>query len=182
MVYSNISNYSETSKWLTESTWRLQSPGGIMLDKETHYFASMRMLLGDIKSIIGYTGSSRSEKGPIDYASISMIFEDGAIGTLHDFASVEGFKRKDVVITGTKGTLFFGDNFESLTITETSGNVITEEFKNDVNNSFILEFEDYHNCISTGSKPKSGFFDGYKDLQACYAGLMDLNRWKRLEL
>jgi predicted dehydrogenase len=182
LVYSNISNYSETGKWLTKSIWRLQSPGGIMLDKESHYFASMRMLLGDIKSIIGHTGSSRPEKGPMDYATISMIFENGAVGTLHDFASVEGFKRKDAVIIGTKGTLFFGDNFESLTITEISGNVIIEEFENDVTNSFVLEFEDYYNCICTNSKPKSSFSEGYKDLQACYTGLMDLERWKGLEL
>jgi predicted dehydrogenase len=182
LVYSNISNYSETSKWLTETTWRLKSPGGIMLDKEVHYFASMRMLLGDIKSVAGYTGSSRPEKGPIDYASISLVFENGAIGTLHDFASIEGFKRKDAVIIGTKGTLFFGDNFESLTITETSGNMITEEFKDDINNSYILEFEDYHHCICTGARPKSDFFEGYKDLQACYTALMDSGCWKSLGL
>jgi predicted dehydrogenase len=182
LLYTSISNFDRDRKWLVDSKWRFDCVGGIMLDKEVHYFAMMRMLLGEVKSAIGYAGRAREDIGNTDYVTLHVVFENGAIGTMYDIASVEGYNRNDVVIAGSKGTMLFESDMESLTINESSGNSIRHIMKNDKNESYVREFSDFYDCIRNGKTPKSSFQEGYKDLQLGITALTTNERWDVLSL
>jgi predicted dehydrogenase len=151
MLFSVIENFERNQKWLKNSNWRFNCVGGIMLDKEIHFCAVMRTILGEIKSAIGFAGLSRKDIGVLDYVTLHMLFENGAIGTMYDVASVEGYSRNDIVITGSEGTMIIDSRgepeteFEVLTINQTSGKKIRKYFKDDKFYSFIREFDDFYN-------------------------------------
>jgi predicted dehydrogenase len=182
LLYTAISNFDRDRKWLVDSKWRFNCVGGIMLDKEVHYFALMRMLLGEVKSAIGYAGCAREDIGNTDYVTLHVVFENGAIGTMYDIASVEGYNRNDVVIIGSKGTMLIESDMETLTINESSGNSIRYIIKNDKTESYVREFSDFYNCIRNDEKPKSSFHEGYRDLQLGITALTTNERWDTLSL
>jgi predicted dehydrogenase len=182
LLFTSISNFDRDRKWLVDSKWRFDCVGGIMLDKEVHYLAMMRMLLGEVKSAIGYAGCARDDIGNTDYVTLHIVFENGAIGTMYDISSVEGYNRNDVVIVGSKGTMLLESDMESLIINETSGNSIRHVAKNDNTESYIREFSDFYNCIRNGGKSKSSFYEGYKDLQLGLTALTTNERWDVLSL
>jgi predicted dehydrogenase len=182
MLYSIILNFGRDLKWLVDSKWRLNCIGGIMLDKEVHFLAGMRLLLGEIKSAVGFAGRARDNIGPLDYVSFHGVFENGAIATMYDVASVEGCNRNDIIITGTEGTMIIEPDMNTVAINHVSGNKEKYLFDNDNTLCYIREFDDFYNAVRKGIKTKSSFWEGYKDLQMGLTALNSNDKWKDLSL
>ncbi|MBQ9941441.1 MAG: Gfo/Idh/MocA family oxidoreductase, partial [Christensenellaceae bacterium] len=102
-------HFPRDAKWLTESSWRLSCVGGIMLDRDVHWFATMRDLFGEVRHAIGYQSRIREDIGPVDQVSLHMVFENGAMGTFTDIASLEGIDKKPYVLVGSEGTIVIED-------------------------------------------------------------------------
>ena len=77
-----LSHFPRDAKWLVESDWRRDCVGGIMLDRDVHWFAAIRTLFGEVRSAVGYQRTIRGDVGPAEQVSLHMIFENGAMGTV----------------------------------------------------------------------------------------------------
>lgn len=176
-----LSHFSRDAKWLVESDWRRDCVGGIMLDRDVHWFAAIRTLFGEVRSAVGYQRKIRGDVGPAEQVSLHMVFENGAMGTFTDIASIVGVQQTPFILVGSEGTITMED-FNHLTLHTLDGKTQTVEFPGGDGGGYVEEFEDFYQAIRTGSKPRASFAACYKDLQLGMTSLMTNDRWQQLEL
>jgi predicted dehydrogenase len=86
MVYSNYAHIDRNSPWLVNGPWRLNCVGGIVTERFVHYVAAVREIMGSARCAVGYGGKMRDNIGPYDYGTVSIVFESGGTGIIHDVA------------------------------------------------------------------------------------------------
>lgn len=171
--------FAEDSQWVSETTWRLHCNGGVCFDRDIHFAATIRYLMGDAVFATGRSGSIRKTIGPIDYYNLNVVFANGAVGILNDCASVCGKMNHELMITGEKGTIWLTEGITKLQVVLTNGSVIEESYENDKNNSFVNEFCDFYQAVKEHSQVRSSFYEGYKDFQLGVVGLEMSTGWKK---
>ncbi|MBR3295440.1 MAG: Gfo/Idh/MocA family oxidoreductase [Clostridia bacterium] len=176
-----LDNFPRDAKWLTESNWRLSCVGGVMLDRDVHWFAAIREIMGEVESAIGYQKLLRDDIGPVDQVSLYMKFENGATGTFIDVASVNGLSENTFTIIGTEGSILM-EGFKKITVTDRNGDVKVIEFPEGDGGGYVEEFRDFHDCIVNGGTPVSSFEEGYKDLELGMISLDSNDRWQDLKI
>lgn len=176
-----LSHFPRDAKWLVESDWRRDCVGGIMLDRDVHWFAAIRTLFGEVRSAVGYQRTIRGDVGPAEQVSLHMIFENGAMGTFTDIASIVGVQQMPFILVGSEGTITI-ENFQRVTLQTLAGETQTVEFPEGDGSGYVEEFEDFYRAIRTGSTPRASFAQCYKDLQLGMTSLMTNDRWQQLEL
>lgn len=176
-----LSHFPRDAKWLVESDWRRDCVGGIMLDRDVHWFAAIRTLFGEVRSAVGYQRTIRGDVGPAEQVSLHMIFENGAMGTFTDIASIVGVQQMPFILVGSEGTITI-ENFQRVTLQTLDGETQTVEFPEGDGGGYVEEFEDFYRAIRTGSTPRASFAQCYKDLQLGMTSLMTNDRWQQLEL
>lgn len=176
-----LSHFPRDAKWLVESDWRRDCVGGIMLDRDVHWFAAIRTLFGEVRSAVGYQRTIRGDVGPAEQVSLHMIFENGAMGTFTDIASIVGVQQMPFILVGSEGTITI-ENFQRVTLQTLAGETQTVEFPEGDGGGYVEEFEDFYRAIRTGSTPRASFAQCYKDLQLGMTSLMTNDRWQQLEL
>ncbi len=164
-------------KWLSQSTWRFSSVGGIILDRDVHTAAAMRLLFGDAKSVAGTVGKAKDDIGPVDHVSMHIVFENGTVGTMMDYTSTIGFSRNDIVILGSSGSIFIDNNAKTLLVANEGGTVLEKSYPNDMEDSYTGEFLDFYHAICDGTPNRSDFVEGYKDLQLMLAAFKPRELW-----
>ena len=176
-----LSHFPRDAKWLVKSDWRRDCVGGIMLDRDVHWFAAIRTLFGEVRSAVGYQRTIRGDVGPAEQVSLHMIFENGAMGTFTDIASIVGVQQMPFILVGSEGTITI-ENFQRVTLQTLAGETQTVEFPEGDGGGYVEEFEDFYRAIRTGSTPRASFAQCYKDLQLGMTSLMTNDRWQQLEL
>lgn len=176
-----LSHFPRDAKWLVESDWRRDCVGGIMLDRDVHWFAAIRTLFGEVRSAVGYQRTIRGDVGPAEQVSLHMIFENGAMGTFTDIASIVGVQQMPFILVGSEGTITI-ENFQRVTLQTLAGETQTVEFPEGDGGGYVEEFEDFYRAIRTGSTPRASFAQCYKDLQLGMTSLMTNDRWQQLGL
>ena len=176
-----LSHFPRDAKWLVKSDWRRDCVGGIMLDRDVHWFAAIRTLFGEVRSAVGYQRTIRGDVGPAEQVSLHMIFENGAMGTFTDIASIVGVQQMPFILVGSEGTITI-ENFQRVTLQTLAGETQTVEFPEGDGGGYVEEFEDFYRAILTGSTPRASFAQCYKDLQLGMTSLMTNDRWQQLEL
>lgn len=176
-----LSHFPRDAKWLVESDWRRDCVGGIMLDRDVHWFAAIRTLFGEVRVAVGYQRTIRGDVGPAEQVSLHMIFENGAMGTFTDIASIVGVQQMPFILVGSEGTITI-ENFQRVTLQTLAGETQTIEFPEGDGGGYVEEFEDFYRAIRTGSTPRASFAQCYKDLQLGMTSLMTNDRWQQLEL
>ena len=176
-----LSHFPRDAKWLVESDWRRDCVGGIMLDRDVHWFAAIRTLFGEVRSAVGYQRTIRGDVGPAEQVSLHMIFENGAMGTFTDIASIVGVQQMPFILVGSEGTITI-ENFQRVTLQTLAGETQTIAFPEGDGGGYVEEFEDFYRAIRTGSTPRASFAQCYKDLQLGMTSLMTNDRWQQLEL
>ncbi len=176
-----LDNFPRDAKWLTESHWRLECVGGVMLDRDVHWFAAIREIMGEVESALGYQKLLRDDIGPVDQVSLYMKFRNGATGTFIDVASVEGLSENTFTIIGTRGSILM-EGFKKITVTDITGDRSVIEYPEGDGGGYVEEFRDLHNAIVTGEKPRSTFAEGYRDLQLGMISLDTNGRWEDLRI
>ena len=176
-----LSHFPRDAKWLVESDWRRDCVGGIMLDRDVHWFAAIRTLFGEVRSAVGYQRTIRGDVGPAEQVSLHMIFENRAMGTFTDIASIVGVQQMPFILVGSEGTITI-ENFQRVTLQTLAGETQTIAFPEGDGGGYVEEFEDFYRAIRTGSTPRASFAQCYKDLQLGMTSLMTNDRWQQLEL
>lgn len=181
MLVRLLSHFPRDAKWLVQSDWRRSCVGGIMLDRDVHWFAAIRSLFGEVQSAVGYQRQIRGDVGPCEQVSLHMVFQNGAMGTFTDIATIEGVHQDSFVLVGTEGSITI-ENFSRLTLHTHSGEAEQVEFAEGDGGGYVEEFRDFHRAICTGSEPRASFAQCYRDLQLGMTSLLTNDRWAQLEL
>lgn len=177
MTYTLVNHFERDSKWLTQSFWRTGCVGGIQLDKDVHYAAVMRCLMGDAKYAFGYNGIIGEDVG-MDCVNLNVVFENGAFGTLNDVSTVYGFGRNnEILIFGNEGTMVL-EGYQTLRVQKKNGELLEKDYPADNRACYVAEFNDFYDSIITGKAPKSSFLEGYKDLQLAMASIVQNEKWE----
>lgn len=164
MKYCFMDYFTDDSKWIRQSTWRLNSIGGIIMDRDIHFGAVMRFLMGDVHQAEGCASSIRNSIGPVDCASLQILFESGAIGQLTDCASAMGYTEHSAAIIGQRGAIFLDESFTRVRIENQDNFQECFSFPDDKADSFVNEFRDFHRAITQGVQPVSTLAEGCADL------------------
>ncbi|MBQ5957413.1 MAG: Gfo/Idh/MocA family oxidoreductase [Clostridia bacterium] len=181
MMVRLYDHFARDAKWLTESSWRLNCVGGVMMDRDVHWFAAMREIFGDVESAIGYQKLLRNDIGPVDQVTLSMVFRNGAIGHFIDVASLTGLSGSPFEIIGSEGTIKM-EGFKTIELTNVSGDHEVIEFPEGDGGGYVEEFIDFHESILAGKKPKSSFAEGKKDLEMGLLTLDSNEKWNDLRI
>ena len=180
MLYTCYGNMDRNIMWIVDSKWRLSSVGGVMLDRDVHYTAVMRMLMGEAKAAIGTWDRMRDDVGPMDTVALHVRFENGGVGSLFDFASITNYNKREIVVVGTKGTVVLSEQCTRLNVYNDSGLSVDEKYATDRADSVRREYEDFHAAITQGRAIRSSFLDGYKDLQLALTPIETNDEWDKL--
>jgi len=144
--------------------WR-QSPtyqGGYLLDAGVHTVAAMRMMMGDVSTVLGITAQFKDDLPPCDTLACSFRFKSGALGVFTmSFACSKlaspfaGYSPYLFTIVGDAGILHVGrDTLEIITSDAVGTHVSKPMFQRDVNTSLVAEFDAFVEAVSTGSRAK----------------------------
>lgn len=182
MLYTCYGNMDRNGMWLKDSKWRWNSIGGVMLDRDVHYTAVMRMLCGEARAAIGRWDRMRDDVGPMDTVSLHVLFESGAVGSLFDYASVTKLNRREIVVIGTTGTIVLDEQCTRFSVCNENGLHLESRYPTDRAESVRREFEDYYSAIVYGTVPRSTFLDGYRDLQLALTPLATQDNWEAIGL
>lgn len=178
-IWNLISFTPRTLKYVSKSTWRLNSHYGLLFDGSVHFISGFREMFGEIKSAVGAAHQMREDMGTNDMVTYQMLFESGVTGTYHMFQSSVGYANNDAVIFGSKGTM----KLEGLRkmIISTDEETYTVELEGE-DEGYMAEFLDYYDCIQNHKTPKSSFEQGYRDFLADVVAFAPLERWDALRL
>ena len=144
--------------------WRKQHQykGGFITDGGVHSIAALRLIFGEITPISIVVQSANPEAGKVDTCNLQMKFSNGITGNLFLFFSTPYYYENRILVFGDNGTLI-SDGGESFIIKTNFNNDYVEEVK--TGNGFKEEFEDFYSAVREGTKVRSTFEEGYKDLK-----------------
>jgi predicted dehydrogenase len=136
--------------------------GGFITDGGVHSIAALRLIFGEITPVSILVQSANPEVGEVDTCNLQFRFSNGITGTLILYFSTPYFYENRILIFGDKGTLI-SDGGESFILKTNLNDDYIEEVK--TGNGFKEEFEDFYSAVRHGTKVKSTFYEGYKDLK-----------------
>jgi predicted dehydrogenase len=148
--------------------------GGFITDGGVHSIAALRLLFGKITPVSSLVQSLNPNVGKVDMFNFQMKFKNGVTGSLILFFSTPYEYENRLVIFGDKGSI--EANGDVLTLKTYASNNLTGEKKIATEgikpgNGFKEEFEDFYSAIREGTKVKSTFKEGYKDLKTILTAL-----------
>lgn len=152
--------------------------GGFMLDAGVHNIAALRMLFGEVKSVAAFTDSINPQIGTPDTMSAQIIFNSGVKVIYNLFFTVKHHWENKFLVFGDKGTIEVNDDMISLKLNDDAPQIIdASDF-----GGYDEEFLDFYNAIVNHKKVRSGFIDGYKDMEVVFAALKSADKNKVIHL
>jgi predicted dehydrogenase len=152
--------------------------GGFILDAGVHNIAALRMLFGEVKSVVAFTDSINPKIGLPDSMSVQMIFSSGVKVIYNLFFSVKHHWENKLLVFGDKGTIEVNDDMISLKLNDNNPQIIdASDF-----GGYDEEFMDFYTAIVNRKKVKSAFIDGYKDMEVVFAALNSADKNKVIYL
>ncbi|MFD2706194.1 inositol 2-dehydrogenase [Salibacterium lacus] len=161
----------------------IQSSGGLFMDMSIHDFDMARYLSGSEIVEVSARGANLvdpaiGEKGDIDTAVITLTFENGALGVIDNSReAVYGYDQR-IEVFGNSGALV-ADNETSTNLKYYHNQTVEADlplhfFLERYNDSFIVETNQFINCILEGREASVSFKDGImaqRIAQACQESL-----------
>ncbi len=162
VIWSNFDNVNDNE--YGRINWRKhhQYKGGFITDGGVHSIAALRLIFGEITPVSIIVQSANPEVGKVDTCNLQMKFSNGITGSLFLYFSTPYYYENRILIFGEKGTLM-SNGGDSITLKTNFNNDYFEEVK--TGNGFLEEFEDFYSAVKEGTKVKSTFEEGYKDLK-----------------
>ena len=172
----NVFYHVTSDKDYGATKWRQNHKyvGGFMLDAGVHNIAALRMLFGDVKSVVAFTQSINPKIGKPDTMSVQLIFNSGIKVIYNLFFTVKHHWENKLLIFGDKGTIEANDDLISLKLNKNNPKIIdASDF-----GGYDEEFENFYDAILNRKKVKSTFLDGFKDMQVVFAALKSAEKNK----
>lgn len=162
IIWNNFDHVNDNEYGQIEWRKHHQYKGGFITDGGVHSIAALRLIFGEITPISILVQSANPEVGKVDTCNLQIRFSNGITGTLFLFYSTPHYYENRILVFGDKGTLI-SDGGDSITLKTNFNNDYFEEVK--TGNGFKEEFEDFYSAIREGTKIRSTFEEGYKDLK-----------------
>jgi len=162
VIWNVFNNLSLKNKY-AQTKWRQKNkyPGGFVYDGGIHNVAALRLLFGNVKYGYAIKKSIRKEIGTDDTFSFNYEFENGVIGVLNIYFSVNGIYKNELLIFGDKGTIITTNNeIEIYRENKEVKKIIVE-----TDGGFENEFKDFYNAVRKGQKFVNTFEEGYNDVK-----------------
>ncbi|UKS28592.1 Gfo/Idh/MocA family oxidoreductase [Paenibacillus sp. HWE-109] len=158
--------------------------GGVIADLMIHDIDFLRWAIGDVKSVYGLN----HRVNEMDYALVTLIFENGAVANLEAFWGYHGPFQTAVEIAGSKG-LIRSDSQKSSSLQICKAPSSSEERRfaevpqsPGFSNPYELELAHFIQCIREGSEPIVSANDAYKALEITMAALESVQTGKSVYL
>ena len=162
IIWNNFDNVNDNEYGRIEWRKNHQYEGGFITDGGVHSIAALRIIFGDITPVSVIVQSVNPEVGKVDTCNFQLRFANGITGSLYLFFSAPNYYENKILIFGDKGTLI-SDGGDKFIIKKGFNSDYAEEIK--TGNGFKEEFEDFYSAVREGTKVKSTFEEGYKDLK-----------------
>ncbi len=164
------------------------SGGGALMDMGSHCIDLLEMFFGAVKKVSCFLGNNVHGYSSEDSAVVSLVFKNGAIGTVDSFFCIPDSSSKNMLeLYGAKGSIIANGTIGQ----EASGSMIAfiENDNADYNplqarvkekgqnlnpqpvNTYLAEIEEFSSAILENRKPSNNFDQGLhsqKVLAACY--------------
>jgi predicted dehydrogenase len=174
-----------------DGAWRQdpeQGGGGSLMDMGSHCLDLLEMFFGQIKKVSCFTASNVHDYKSEDSAVVSVMFADGAMGTVDTCFCIPDDSSKNILeLYGSKGSIIAkgtigqgasGDMAAYLSGDASSYNA--EQARNNgdgiiINpepvNTYLAEIEEFSNAVLENREPLNSFVAGLRSqelLEACY--------------
>lgn len=158
--------------------------GGVIADLMIHDIDFFRSAIGEVKSVYGLN----QRVNDIDYALVTLLFENGAVANLEAFWGYHGPFQTAVEIAGSKGIIRSdSQKSSSLQICKAPSDSEDRRFAEvpqspGFNSPYELELSHFIQCIREGSEPIVTANDAYKALEITMAALESVRTGKSIQL
>ncbi len=187
MKYYRSPEYYGASNW--KGTWAMDG-GGALMNQGIHGVDILLFIMGEVKSVFGYTRTLARDIEVEDTASAVVEFRNGALGVIQGTTSVTpGYPRK-MEINGTKGsiTLIEGD----ITVWDVEG-VEKPEFEETKGSSYnnpmafkieghVFQITDLIEAVENNSDPFVTHREGRRPVELITAIYESSRTGKRIDL
>ncbi len=179
MIATGIAKMPLDDKYISKSTWRLNTQNGLPIDHGIHLIALLRQMFGPIVAGIGSTCKVREEFTENDTLAYQFRFASGMTGVYLKSTGAMGFPlTTNIVLFGTRGTILFENLYTKLTFITDQGTRVEEHPRAEM--GYIAEFDNFYQAIRHGAPVRYSFEDGYLDLQAMLGGTETTKAWEAL--
>lgn len=151
------------------TAWRQNPahPGGYLSDGGVHHAAVLRLLGGEIETVVAHIAALRADLPPADTLSASLRFENGALGAYAVTYACPG-PETPLQAAGAEGVLSVGRDRVELW----RRNRPTESWHlPSAVDGLVAMYEDFARAIRNGHLSRSPAAEGYADLQLVVAML-----------
>ncbi len=107
MKYNRTQEYYDSSSW--RGTWKLD--GGSLMNQGIHGVDALLYVMGDVVGVSGYTKTLTHTMEAEDTACVAVEFKNGALGLIHSTTSVYKGYPRNLIVSGTKGTVSVKDDY-----------------------------------------------------------------------
>lgn len=174
-----------------EGAWR-QDPekggGGSLMDMGSHCLDLLEMFFGKAKKVSCFTGNNVHDYKSEDSAVVSVMFSNGAIGTVDTYFCIPDDSSKNILeLYGSKGSIIArgtigqGDAGEMIAYLQNDASSYNAEqsrsngdginVKPEPVNTYRAEIEEFSNAVLENREPVNSFVPGLRSqelLEACY--------------
>lgn len=147
--------------------WRQhpEHPGGYLSDGGVHHAAVLRMLLGDVETVVGQVAALRPDLPPADTLSAILRFSNGAVGTYAATYALRG-PRMPLEVAGPDGLLLV----DRYAVSQWRGDQAVDSWDAPSPVDGILAmYEDFAQAIRGGAPPESTPAEALEDLRLIVA-------------
>ncbi len=106
MKYNRTQEYYDNSAW--RGTWKLD--GGSLMNQGIHGVDALLYVMGAVDSVYGYTATLTHQMEAEDTACAVVAFQNGAFGSIHSTTSIYRGYPRNLVVSGTRGTVSIKDD------------------------------------------------------------------------
>ncbi|RXZ82476.1 gfo/Idh/MocA family oxidoreductase [Paenibacillaceae bacterium] len=161
-----------------------EKSGGVIVDLMIHDIDFMRWAIGEVKSVYAL----RRCDDQMDYALVTLIFENGAAANLESYWGYPGSFHTSAEIAGDRG-IVRANSQKTATLQIVKRAVDTEGGRfvevpgsPGFRNPYEIELGHFIDCIRAGHSPRVTATDAYKALEIALAAMESVRTGKAVEL
>jgi predicted dehydrogenase len=153
--------WEDYRRWFMASA---EQGGGALLD-ESHTLDLLRWFCGEVRSVAAVVDTSGAlEITSDDRVALIARMESGAVAEVH-MDLLGRAPRKNLVITGSTGTILWDFHLNRVEVYEAEPGVWTVyPFKNDRNDMFVEELRHFFECVEGKADPRVPLLDGARTM------------------
>ncbi len=165
--------------WIGHSGWQIGTwysdhevvGGGTLLDNGCHLLDIYRWFLGEVESCVGFASTAVWPIAPLEDNAMALFKFTGGRTAFLQSSWTEWAGYMYLEVYGTQGLIRIDNRGQDCitTLCRKQGESVVFDYSKEPPKSYILEFDDYMNCIAAGRQPLPSGFDGLRAVQMAHA-------------